>query len=466
MYQALWRRHDRFGSFDWDLGFHTQYVWQLARGRTFSSVLGLHAFGHNATFGYFLLLPIAWMGLDIAHALNLVHTVAVAATVVPVYALARRRLGDGWPAAAMAAAWLLHPLSQNMVWETFHPEVVAMPFMVGAYLAADARQWRRYWVLVALAIIWKTDVALFLVMLGIWVAVRRERRVGMATAAVAATWAVVMLLVVVPGFAGGGTVYGTLYGDLGDSPLEVARTSVEHPSRLARHVVDAEPVRYGRDLVAPYGFLPLAAPVQLLLAAPQLAVNILPTDTMPRTFDYAPHYQAVPLVALTIALVEVIGWLRRRRAALVAPACAVVVAFGLATSVAWGSLPFSVKWWYFWSEDHEPLHDAKRTAVATVSNDNGVSAQYLLTAHFAEREVVYTFPVPWVDIYNGATGTAQGDPRDIEWLVLDEGVLDETGRRVEQCIVDAGTFEEVYREREIVVLRRFQDVDPVDDRCA
>jgi len=466
MYQALWRRHDRFGTFDWDLGFHTQYVWQLARGRTFSSLIGLHAFGHNATFGYFLLLPIAWLGLDIAHTLNLVHTIAAASAVVPVYVLARRRLGAGWPAAAMAVAYLLHPLAQNMVWETFHPEVVAMPFMLGAYVAADARQWRRYWVLFGVAILWKPDVALFLAALGLWIAWRHERRVGLATTAIAGTWAAVMLLVVVPTFSGGGTVYGALYGDLGDSPTEVLQTSVEHPSRLARHVVDAEPVEYGRDLLAPYGFVALAAPAQLLLAAPQLAVNILPTDTSPRTFDWAPHYQAVPMVALTIALVEAVGWLRRRRELLLAPACAVVLAFGLATSATWGSLPFSVRWSYFWSEDGDPLHAAKRTAVATVTNDGGVSAQYLLSAHFAEREVVYTFPVPWVALDNGAAGTEQREPGDVEWIVLDETNLDELGRRIEACILDAGTFEEVFRDREIVVLRRYQDADPEDEECS
>src|SRR4029078_2933399 len=54
MYLNVWRRHDRYGTFDNDLGFHSQYVWLLSHGKSFSSILGLPVFGHNATFGYLL----------------------------------------------------------------------------------------------------------------------------------------------------------------------------------------------------------------------------------------------------------------------------------------------------------------------------------------------------------------------------------------------------------------------------
>jgi uncharacterized membrane protein len=466
MYLAVWRRHDRYGTFDLDLGFHTQYVWQLAHGRTFSTVLGLHAFGHNATFGYLLLAPLSWLGLGGPQTLDLIQTLAVASGTAPVYVLARRRLGHGWPAVALALAWLLHPLAQNLVWETFHPEVLAATLLLWAYVAADRDRWRAYWVFVVLAIIWKTDVALFVLMLGLWVALRHNRRVGLRTAVFGAAWAAVMLLLVVPGFSGGGTVYGGLYGDLGDTPGEVARTSIVHPSRLAQHIVDAEPIDYGRDLLAPYAFVPVLAPLQVALALPQYAINVLSSDTSPRTMDWAPHYQALPMAALTIALVEGVGAVRRRRADLVAPVCAVVVACALATSVAWGSLPIGVRWHHFWSEDGDPLRDAKDRAVAAVANGSGVSSQYLLTSHFTQREVAYTFPNPWRKQYYGVEDTPRGDPAAVEWLVLDEGLLNEAEREVQACVVAAGTFEEVMRDREIVVYQRRPGVEPRDVACS
>lgn len=465
MYLAVWRRHDRYGTFDLDIGFHTQLVWQLARGRSFSTILGLPAFGHNATFGYFLLIPLSWLRIDGPQTLNLIQTVVVASATIPVYVLARRRLGAAWPTAAVALAWLLHPAVQNMVWETFHPEVIAATFLLWAYVFADAERWRSFAAMVLLAIIWKSDVALFVVMLGIWVALRRDRRVGIRTSVFGAVWFLVVVNLLIPRLAGGETVFGSLYGDLGDTPVEVAVNSVRHPDLLADRVGDAHVVRYGRDLAAPYAFVPLLAPVQLALGLPQYAVNVLSEDTSPREWDWAPHYQAMPMVALTLALVEALGWLRRRRGALVAPACALVVAFGLATSAAWGSLPFGVRWSYFWSEDDDPLRGAKDAALSSVSNDHGVSTHYLFTAHVAKREVAYTFPNPWRKQFYGVDTTERGDPVAVEWIVLDEGVMSDAEREVKSCILDAATFEEVFRDREISVLRRITGVEPVDVAC-
>lgn len=396
---AVWRRHDRYGTFDLDIGFHTQLIWQLARGRSFSTILGLHAFAHNATFGYFLLVPFSWLGLVGPQSLDLLQTVVVASAVVPVHVLARRRLGTGWPAVVVALAWLLHPIVQNTVWETFHPEVIAAVLLLWAYVAADEGRWRRYWVFVLLAIIWKSDVALFVAMLGVWVAVRRSPRVGKQTVALGVVWFAVIAGIVIPRASGGETVYGALYGDLGDTPTEVALNSVTHPSRLYDHVVNARPVGYGLDLVVPFGGLPVLAPLEAALALPQYA------------------------------------------------------------------LPFGVRWNYYWSEDGDPLRAAKDAAVAMVGPSASVSSHYLFTAHFATRELAYTFPNPWVKQFYGVDSTAAPDPAEVEWVVLDEGVMSDLERDLATCIASSGAFETVLRDGDIVVLRRLIDIEPTDLAC-
>ena len=143
LYLDVWRRHDRFGTFDNDLGFHTQYVWLLARGKVFSTILGLPAFGHNATFGYFLFAPFSWIGLGGPQFLDFVQAVVVARRGPRVCAgppPAWLRMGaDG----ARTRVYLLHPVVQGNVWETFHPEAMAMTPLLWAYTpptpAAGAR---------------------------------------------------------------------------------------------------------------------------------------------------------------------------------------------------------------------------------------------------------------------------------------------------------------------------------------
>ena len=61
--------------------------------------------------------------------------------------------------------------------------------------------------------------------------------------------------------------------------------------------------------LAPFGFTPLAAPEVLLLGLPQALVNLLSTANF--TWDLRYHYQALPMVALGIAMVEGVARLRR-----------------------------------------------------------------------------------------------------------------------------------------------------------
>lgn len=460
----VWRRHDRFDTFDNDLGFHTQFVSLLSRGHWFSTIIGLSPFGHNATFGYFLFVPLAWTGLPIAHVLNITQALVIALGVVPVYRIARRRFGDQWITATLPVVYLLHPVVAGNVWETFHPEAMAMTALLAAYDAADERRWKRFWLFGALAIVWKSDVALFLAVLAVVVVRRWDRRVGWRAFAIAGVWFLLATAVMIPSLSGGGTVYGGLYGDLGESPQQVVQNSVSHPSRFVRRLRDGEPHVYYRDLAAPYAFVPVLSPTSLLLGLPQNMISLLSDVEFTRDPVDNPHYQALPVVALTVALVEGLAVVRRRRPPLLEPLVVVVLACAVASATAWGPLPFGEKYGHFWSEDADPLRHAKEHAVSMPDGDDVVSAQYRLVPHLAERRMIYSFPNPWRQLFYGVDGTARPDPARVEWLLLDESVLQPDEVPLLRCIIEAGAFEERYREGAIVAWQR-NSRDPVDVAC-
>jgi len=58
----------------------------------------------------------------------------------------------------------------------------------------------------------------------------------------------------------------------------MAITLLTRPGLVAEHALTAENLAYLRDWLAPVAWLPLLAPLVLLLAAPVLAVNLLSTD--------------------------------------------------------------------------------------------------------------------------------------------------------------------------------------------
>ena len=189
-------------------------------------------------------------------------------------------------------------------------------------------------------------------------AIRGERRIGLLTLGVAVVWFVVAYGMVMPHLNGGTNHAGTFYGELGDSPTAIARTMLTEPDVIIDRLTANDALGYARDLLAPFGFLPLLAPLLLLVAVPQFLANILTNANF--FYDIRFHYAAIIVAVLALATVEGIAWLRRtswRRFAV-----GFVGACALAASVAWGISPISTQFrtGYWPLARQRPAGDARR----------------------------------------------------------------------------------------------------------
>jgi uncharacterized membrane protein len=282
---------------------------------------------------------------------------------------------------------------------------------------------------------------------------------GLLTVAVGIVWFLVAYGLVMPHFNGGTNQAGIFYGDLGTSPTELARTAVSDPTAVLGRLRDNDALGYARDLLAPFGFLPLLAPGIVAIAVPQFFANSLTTANF--FYDIRFHYTAVILAALAIATVEGIAFLRRpglRRGAV-----GLVVASALASSVAWGISPISTQYrsgyWPLAGNGRQHVLDA---AVAAVPDDAAVAASYYIVPHLTHRQFIYTFPNPWIPANWGVAGVAPHDPNsdhlpeDVDWLVLDRTTHAPDSR--EETLLDdligSGEFEVVSEDQGIVVARR------------
>ena len=103
------QRHDRFGTFGFDLGIYDQAIWLLSRFKDpFVTIRGLHYFEHHVNLITVLFVPAYWLGAGPSF-LYLVETVWMALGAVPLFLLARDRLRSGWLAVAVAGCFLLYP---------------------------------------------------------------------------------------------------------------------------------------------------------------------------------------------------------------------------------------------------------------------------------------------------------------------------------------------------------------------
>ncbi len=422
-------RHDRFGTFGFDLGIYDQGVWLTSRLHDpFVTVRGIDLYGHHFNVVFLLLAPFYWLGAG-PHFLLVVQVCAQASGAAAVYLLARDRFdGERWLAVAMAAVLLLNPTYQYLTWEFFHPDALAIAPLLFAYWAAREKRWGWFAVAGTSAIICKEDVALALLVIGVLVWIRGDRRIGAAVAAISAAWFVLATRVFIPAFNGIGPFYDSFFGEFGDGPGEVARAVLTRPGQVWETATRQDRTSYYWRMGAPFAFVFLAAPESLLVGAPMLAVNVL--TSFPYARDPRFHYASLVLVGITVATVEGIARLSRgspARSFLVGA----VLATSLATSTLWGAAPWSVDYDSgIWPRNPDARNEVKAEAVALVPGGAATSAIYNLVPHLAHRDRIYEFPVPWCNVNWGVRGENLDDPADVEWLALDTNLLGDADRKM------------------------------------
>jgi uncharacterized membrane protein len=447
-------KHDRFASVDFDMGIHDQSVWLLAHLRGFLTVRGLQVFGHHATPGYYLFVPFYWLGAG-PHLLNITQVGVAALGAVPVFLLARFRTGNAWVGTALGIAFLLHPALQFFMSELFHPEVLAITPLLCAYYCSVRKRWGWFACFAVLAVCWKEDVALAVAILGLVIALRGDRRVGLLTAGAALAWFFVWIAALFPLLNDGRIQNEALYADVGGSPGGVLRSAFSHPGRLASSVASDESANYAWKLLAPFGLVSLAAPLLLLLGAPQAFLNLITNVPWTKTITF--HYAALPFAAVAIAAVEGVAFLARRirwrdAAATIAVG---VLACSMVATIAWGPSPIGAAYRDGeWALDAFPEFDSARRAVAMIPDDAAVSATYDLVPHLTHRAEIYSFPNPWQSMNFGIDGEPRRSGARVEWIAADRRVLDDEARKLLQGFLDDKTFRVLFDEDDYVVLRR------------
>jgi uncharacterized membrane protein len=332
-------RHNQFGTFGFDLGIYDQATWLLSGFRDpFMTVRGLDVFGHHASPGLWVFAPVYWLGGG-PKALLVLQVLAQASGAFALYLLARDLHVSRWLGAGLGVVLLLHPTSQYLVWEFFHPETFAIGPLLFAYWAARTARWQWFWPAALLAVSMKEDIALVLAVLGVVVAVRGARQLGLAIAVSALAWFVLATRVLIPWRNGVGPFYEQLFGELGDSPMEVAWNVVRHPGQAMSIATEPDRLEYYRMMFFPVALLPLLAPEALVIGLPMLAVNVFTGAGFPFPRDYRFHYSALVLAAVMVATVEAVAKVRQEHVRQVLVGLLLVTSF--ASTVAWGASPIS-----------------------------------------------------------------------------------------------------------------------------
>lgn len=407
--------HHGFGTSSYDLGLYDQGVWLLSRFRSpFVTLMGRHLFGDHTSFILLLLVP--WYSLAPSVAtLLFAQSATIAAGAVPAFLYGRQRLGSSALGLVFGAVYLAHPAVGWTNLENFHPDAFLGFFIGMAIWAALERRWRIYAAFVVLALLVKEDVSLVVIPLGIWVAVRRDRRIGLLTIAGSLGYMAFAMLVVMRSLIGVPTrnlwriPFGGVTGLIG--------TAVYHPGELFDHLRSEGRPRYLWQMIFPAGWAAIRLPDVAAISGLVLITNILSTFLYQHQIQY--HYSLIAVPALTLGAVHAIGIARERWRNVMVGAVALT---SLWSSILWGPLPWSRNDIPHWAPSH-PGARAAREIVEQVPADASLSAHHIIATHLAHRTSIYMFPNPFRAVLYGSDVRLEGTRLDdlaerIEFVLL------------------------------------------------
>ncbi|WP_392531730.1 DUF2079 domain-containing protein [Nostoc sp. C117] len=376
-------RHELFQSTACDLAIFDQAIYLISQGQTpISSLIGFHILGDHAAWVFYP-LALLYKIYPSVYWLFAIQAAALALGALPSWHLARQAGLKENQAVAIAFVYLLYPLVFNVNLFDFHPEVIAIPLLLTAVLAAQLGQVGWFCLNIFLVLGCKAVLSLTVAAMGVWLLLFEKRRLCGAIALFSGVaWFFIATQVIIPYFRGAeaGAEVGAVarYSYLGNSVLSIAKNIVFHPGLMLEKVFSLDNLGYLVLLLAPVIWgLSLQGMKPLVGALPCLALNILADYQPQKDLIYQYSLPALPFLVLAVisSLAAGRGWLHNKRA---------IILWSL---VAFLSL---AKFTYFGGRYLRYIDtlQATKEAIAQVQTLGSVYTTAQIAPHLSHRQVI------------------------------------------------------------------------------
>jgi uncharacterized membrane protein len=302
-------RHALFQSTAFDLGIFDQAIYLISQNQTpFSSLMQMHILGDHAAFIYYPLALLYKIYPDV-HWLFLVQAVALSLGALPSWSLARLAGLNQSQSRAIAFIYLLYPVVFNINLFDFHPEVIALPALLCAILAASLNKVIWFCSAVLLVLSCKAVLSLTVAAMGFWLLLcEKKQRCGTIALLLGIAWFAIASQKIIPLFSGSEVAGVGRYSYLGKSVLEIAINLIIKPQLVLGKVLSFDTLKYIFVLSLPviWGLLPFSSKIglryltPLIPAIPTLAVNILSDLPFQRSLAYQYSVPIIPFLLLAV----------------------------------------------------------------------------------------------------------------------------------------------------------------------
>lgn len=338
---------------------------------------------------------------------TLVQALALSGAAWPIFLLTSRILRSEAAGLLWTITYLVNPLLLNAAAWDFHPVALAVPFIALGMLAVEKADSRLLLFSCLPLLFIQEQLGLTVAAFGIlWWLRNKGWKTAVSLILLGTAHTTLVLGVIIPAFSPTGSHVmlasglGQLsrYGWLGNSAGDIVLNLLLHPWSVGQKVLfDMWGAPYLVALLLPLLGFPLVAPVYLLPALPDLMVNLLSANPMPKILF---SYHSVSLVpVLTIASAygaqRISRKLRRFSGEQIS---GLAIISSIISGYAFAPLPMPGAA-NFWAPPRflnvpDPAPATIRAALGAAS----VSAQGNIGAHFSQRSQIYSYPKKLDDV--------------------------------------------------------------------
>ncbi|UNU24508.1 DUF2079 domain-containing protein [Microcoleus vaginatus HSN003] len=393
LFAASSARHALFQSTAFDLAIFDQAIYLISQNQTpFSSLMAINIWGDHAAFIFYPLALLYKIYPDV-HWLFLVQAVSLALGAWPSWSLARQAGLNNSISGAIACIYLLYPLVFNVNLFDFHPEVIALPALLAAILAARLNKTLWFCTAIVLVLSCKAVLSLTVAAMGLWLlCFDKKRNCGFIALFLGAGWFLVVTQAVIPYF-NQGREHAAIgrYQYLGNSVFEIAINLIVKPNLVLGRLLSLETLEYLALLLLPViWWLSPRHLSSLISAVPMLAMNIL--SDRPAQRDLIHQYSVPILPFLLVAVISSLAASNQQKGKTIFDRLPIPNYPLPRVIVIWSLIAFLAlaKYGYFWSIYLNGLDTwlATREAISLVETKGSVLTNFQIAPHLAHRPVV------------------------------------------------------------------------------
>ncbi len=404
-------RYLSFHTAFFDLGIYDHAIWNIAEQGDLSYL----AWGHfRPIVGVYALF---YKLFPSAITLLLLQTFVISLSAVPLYYIAKKKLGHGFYALLIVIIYFLYsPVQYNNLFD-FHADHLIILLMFWGFYFLEKNKPLAFFLVCLPGLFLKEPLILSMGAMGLYAIVRyRMYKSGSILLIGSLLFFFLVVNVLLPGLnegVYGGELLEKSFSYLGSSVFEIARNIFLQPGIIVKEIGDIWKMGYLAFLFVPLLLIPLLSPLSLFPALPALAISLL---SQWRTHYWIQYQYTASLIApIFVALIYGLKLLSKRegylktwfkkhlrislaRSRFLKTSLFTILAVSIYYNITLSPSPISVFFWkrimrdyyqtaYTITERDRVLDNAIRTFIpkeASVTSQNTVNNSYL--AHRTEYQ--------------------------------------------------------------------------------